>query len=301
MTVDNQQMTRRELLGAGAAGLVMLGAAGSMRAGQLPPEVAERGRPPLPSAYRKAILASAPLAWWRLGETMGPTAFDEMKKHPGKYRGPMGFGRPGAIKSGPNKAIEVKAKAWVEAPDRKAFSQPTSGAGLSVEAWMRPDKNLAFDGQGDAPEGPYVHWLGKGGPAAQEWALRFYSKKSKTRPNWVSAYVFNAAGGLGAGAHFKGPVKALEWLHVVACFEPGDKNMPQAGVRLYVNGVLRQGPPAAGTLYSSFGIVPRHGKAPVRLGTRDLLSFLHGGLDEVAIYGRVLRPGEVMAHWKAAQ
>ena len=74
-----------------------------------------------------------------------------------------------------------------------------------------------------------------------------------------------------------------------------------AGVRLYVNGVLRQGPPASGTRYSNFGILPGHGTAPVRLGTRDLASYLHGGLDEVAIYPRVLSANEVMAHYKAAQ
>ncbi len=255
----------------------------------------------LPPAYRKAVLASAPVAWWRLGEKVGPTAFDEMKKHDGKYLGPVGFGQPGAIKLDPNKAIEVKTKAWVEVPGGGVFSQPTSGAGLSVEAWMRPDRDLAFDGEGKAPEGPYVHWLGKGEAGAQEWVLRFYSKKSMERPNWISAYLFNPGGGLGAGAHFQGPVKPMQWLHVVACFDPGDKSKPKAGVRLYINGVLSQGPPAPGTLYSNFGIVPKHGKAPLRLGTRDRLSFLHGGLDEVAIYRRVLSAGEVMRHWKAAQ
>jgi hypothetical protein len=96
-------------------------------------------------------------------------------------------------------------------------------------------------------------------------------------------------------------VPAGHWLHVVACFDPGDKSRRNAGVRLYVNGVLRQGPPAVGTLYSSFDIVPRPGKAPVRLGTRDLASFLSGGLDEVAIYPRVLTAKEVTAHWQAAQ
>jgi hypothetical protein len=62
----------------------------------------------------------------------------------------------------------------------------------------------------------------------------------------------------------------------------------------------RQGPPSSGTLYSTYGIVPAHGTAPLRLGTRDNLSFtLNGGLDEVAIYPRVLTPGEIIENYNA--
>ena len=252
-------------------------------------------------AYEKAVLASRPLAWWRLGEKAGPAAFDAMQKHDGTYHGNVIFGRTGAVKDDPNRAVELPGTACVEVPDSTAFSQPASGLGLSIEAWMRPDKDLAFDGEGERPQGPYVHWLGKGDDGQQEWALRFYSSKSEERPSWVSAYLFSPAGHLGAGAHFTGPVRARHWLHVVACYDPGDMSTADAGVRLYVNGVLRQGPPAPGTRYSRFGIVPAHGTAPVRLGTRDLASFLHGGLDEVAIYPRVLSANEVLAHYKAAQ
>jgi hypothetical protein len=37
----------------------------------------------------------------------------------------------------------------------------------------------------------------------------------------------------------------------------------------------------------------------VRLGTRDLGSFLTGGLDEVAIYPRKLTPAEVWDHYRS--
>jgi hypothetical protein len=67
-------------------------------------------------------------------------------------------------------------------------------------------------------------------------------------------------------------------------------------VHIYKNGVHRLGPPSPGTLYSNplFNIVPAHGTAPLRLGTRDFGSFFLGGLDEVAIYPRVLSAGEVL-------
>ena len=38
----------------------------------------------------------------------------------------------------------------------------------------------------------------------------------------------------------------------------------------------------------------------VRLGTRDLGNFLHGALDEVAIYPRVLGADEVLDNFRVA-
>jgi hypothetical protein len=231
-----------------------------------------------------------------LGEAGGPTAFDETANaQHGSYIGNPTFGQQGAIRNDTNTAVGLGGGDYVEIPDSVAFSQPTSGFGLTVEVWMRPDL-LAFPGE--SPD-PYVHWLGKGSRGQQEWALRFYSRDS-TRPNRISAYLFNPAGGEGAGAYFQDELVAGEWIHVVACYEPGDKDTdPPAGVHIYKNGVHRLGPPSSGTLYGNplFNIVPAHGTAPVRLGTRDLGSFLIGGLDEVALYPRVLSAGEILENY----
>jgi hypothetical protein len=83
----------------------------------------------------------------------------------------------------------------------------------------------------------------------------------------------------------------------VACYDPGDLTDPAAGVHIYKNGVQRLGPPSPGTLYSHFKIAPRHGSAPVRIGTRDLASFLRGAIDEVAIYPRVLTSDEILENY----
>ena len=113
-------------------------------------------------------------------------------------------------------------------PADKEFSVPTSGKGLSVEVWMNPS-TLEFAGE---TSDPYVFWLGKGDTGQHEWAFRFYSRKS-TRPNRISAYVFNRAGGLGTGAFVEEPMKANEWIHLVACFDPGTKANAKAGVSIY--------------------------------------------------------------------
>jgi len=257
-------------------------------------------------AYRDAVLAKNPVAYWRLGEAAGPNALDETNNgHNGIYVGNPTFGQPGAIHGDSNTAVQFTGTNYVEIPDSADFSQLTSTKGLTVEAWMRPD-TLSFPGESssDSMQNPYVHWLGKGGPGQYEWAFRFYSSEpsqaAAARPNRLSAYIWSPTGGEGAGAYVQGVVAIGVWIHVVACYEPGDKNTcPPAGVQIYLDGVQKQGPTQIGTLYCNpcFAVQPAHGTAPLRLGTRDLASFLVGGLDEVAIYPRVLSPDEILSNY----
>ena len=246
-------------------------------------------------AYRDGVLAKGPVGYWRLGEDVGPTAADETaNQYDGTYLGDPTFGTPGAIVGDPDTAVQFHGTDYVEIPDSEDFSQPTSEVGLTVEAWMRADA-LDFIGE---TENPYVHWLGKGVAGRIEWAFRFYSRNTAT-PNRISAYIWSPSGGLGAGAHFDDTLVVGEWMHVVACYEPGDANtQPPAGVHVYKNGVHRQGPPANATLYSTYSIFPAHGTAPLRFATRDLNSFLVGALDEVAIYPRVLSGDEIWDNYQ---
>jgi hypothetical protein len=251
--------------------------------------------------YEKTVLAKKPVAYWRLGEDRGPDVLDSSGHgHKGVAVGMPVFGQKGAIQGDANTAVKLDGKgSFIEVPDHVDFSQPTSGKGLTVEVWVRPDV-LEFEGETDEP---YVHWLGKGEPKQMEWALRFYSRTSKARPNRISAYLFNPQGGLGAGAYFQDALTAGEWIHVVACFEPGDADTPGAGVHIYKNGTHRLGPPSMGVLYNNpqWKIKSVHGTAPLRLGTRDRKSFLTGALDEVAIYPRVLTAGEILENYNAAK
>ena len=164
---------------------------------------------------------------------------------------------------------------------------------------MRPDK-LDF---ADAAPVKYIHWLGKGEAGRYEWGFRFYTQGDRERPNRISAYIWNPSGQVGAGAYFQDRLVAGKWIHVVACYEPGNAavGLRREGVRIYKDGVFRQGPPSRGTLYSNppdWKIMPQHGTAPVRLGTREGKGFFVGGLDEVAIYPRVLSPEEIRWHYE---
>ena len=255
--------------------------------------------------YSSVVLAKGPVGYWRLGETAGPTAVDTSDSGiDGAYFGNPAFGEPGAITQSADTAIDLNgfnSGDYVEIsdPDGALFSQPTSGAGLTVEVWMRPD-GLVFNGQTDQP---YVHWLGKGVKSQYEWGLRFYSQDAAQRPNRISAYIWNPTGGEGAGAYFEDPnLQPGAWMHIVATYDPGDWTTdPPAGVTIYRNGIRQLGPPSRGTLYRTFNISPAHGSAPVRLGARDDLTFtLAGGLDEVAIYPRVLTADEILENFTTA-
>ncbi len=194
--------------------------------------------------YARTVLAKKPVAYWRLGESRGPDALDSTGNgHKGAYRGTPLLQQKGALQGDADTAVKLDGKrSYIEIPSHRDFSQPTSGQGLTVEVWVRPDL-LEFEGE---TADHYIHWLGKGEPRRQEWGLRFYSRTSRDRPNRISAYLFNPQGGLGAGAYFQDKLTVGEWIHVAVCFDPGDADTPGAGVHIYKNGVHRLGPPAPG-------------------------------------------------------
>jgi Concanavalin A-like lectin/glucanases superfamily len=249
-------------------------------------------QPPAVSPYRQRILSLRPAGYWRLGEPYGRVAIDASGRgRHGAYHGGVALGQPGAIRSDPNTAIGLNGSAYVEIPSQRDFS--VTAAGLTVEAWVRPDR-LNFTGQTSEN---YVHWLGKGEAGRFEWGFRFYPKSSPDRPNRISAYCWNPDGNLGAGAYFQETVTPGQWIHVVAVYQPPGKG---AGVQIFRNGVFKKGPPDSGTLYSTYTVTPTPGTAPLRLGTRDVGSFLTGGLDEVAIYPRCLTAAEIQANYRLA-
>ncbi len=251
-----QKLTRRKMLTIAVAN-GFAGLAGGVAYS------ATTNKEPASDAYRLLILAAKPAGYWRLGESSGVVAADETKNHHNAwYMSQPKMGAPGAISGDPNSSITLDGKSYVEIPDHPAFSQPTSGAGLTVEVWMRPDK-LDF---ADAAPVKYIHWLGKGEAGRYEWGFRFYTRGDGERPNRISAYIWNPSGQLGAGAYFQDRLVAGKWIYVVACYEPGSATvgLRPGGVSIYKDGVFRQGPPSRGTLYSNppdWKIMPQRGTA----------------------------------------
>jgi hypothetical protein len=182
---------------------------------------------------------------------------------------------------------------YIEIPDDVQFSVASTGQ-LTVSAWIRPDVLTfpVFQSTG------YVHWLGKGEAGQQEWVFRMYNQSTTDnppRPNRISFYLFNAAGGEGIGSHFQEPVEAGEWIHVV-----GTANGEVTAI--YKNGEFKDcdrytgtGPGPCHNYAPDQWIAPTHGTAPLRIGTRDLESFFLGAIREVRIWGRALTAPEIAA------
>ncbi len=179
----------------------------------------------------------------------------------------------------------------IDVLDSPDFS--VSSAGLAVSAWMRPDALLFPVSQGT--DGcKYVHWLGKGEADQQEWVFRMYQDDATNCPGTpsnrsrrISFYVFNLSAppgqtNRGCGSYFQDPIEAGQWVHVVGVVDNGVKT-----VSIYKNGEWRH-------TDSYDGIInPEQGSAPVRMGTRDQISFLEGALAEVRVWNRPLTDEEV--------
>ena len=152
--MERKPWTRRELLGVTSmAGLAVLSVTTSLGAAAA-------------SHYEKVVLAKQPVAYWRLGEAEGPDALDSTANgHRGTCHGTPAFHERGAIKGDANTAIKLDGKrSYIEIANHKDFSQPTSGKGLTIEVWVRPDV-LAFEGETDDP---YIVWLSKSEPQRQK-------------------------------------------------------------------------------------------------------------------------------------
>jgi hypothetical protein len=145
----------------------------------------------------------------------------------------------------------------------------------------------------------FVYIDGKGADHQHEWGCRFYSdtdaNPARPRPNEISFYTWNLDGGEGSGAHDLGPFVNGAYRMLVGAADGGDRDVPDAGNRLWTDGILQQAPLALGTLYSNpeFHIIPQKGKKPVRIGTRTKAAYFGGAVSQWAVFGRVLKDQEV--------
>jgi hypothetical protein len=116
----------------------------------------------------------------------------------------------------------------------------------------------------------------------------------ENRPNRISGYAFNPAGGLGAGSYFQDVVRPHRWIHVTLVVNANARSSryPMGYTRIYKNGVLRDTDSLA-----DYGIVPRSGSAPLRIGTGYLQSFFQGAIGDVAFYNHELSAARIRAHY----
>ncbi len=237
-----------------------------------------------PATYRDAVLADAPVAWWRLGEPAGPNAFSEVGDRVGAATGTVTFAQTGALAGSADRSVAFGNTGSIVVP---AASAPSLGSSsFTLESWVRPGAN--------------------GGPILD----RFMDTATGGNGHQGFTWKLNACG---SGAHSRGrcpflriwdlngsndvqlsttPMPADIWTHLAVTV---DRSANQA--QLYVDGAP-VGSPAALTLTGSIDV-----NLALRIGYKHVgaVERFDGSLDEVAIYPTILSAERIAAHHRAGR
>jgi hypothetical protein len=228
--------------------------------------------PPPAPVYRTEVTTDAPRAYWRLGETSGATALNEIVGGAnGTYQNGVVLNTFGALVGDTNRAVSLDGT-----NDQVNMGDPANGSldfgtgDFTVEAWVRA-------------------W------ANNERVI--LSKRDTTGPYWQLT-VSDDAGRVGhvratfsdgsPARNVYGPGIRVDngaWHHVVAVFDR------DTGVTVWVDGLAAS---TAGALPGSISNAGSFviGKTP----TSDTFPYLMAVVDVVALYPRVLPSTRITAH-----
>jgi hypothetical protein len=237
------------------------------------------------SGYDRSVLQDRPAGYWT--SSLDVTG----RGHQGRFTGKPGIA---VMPNGDRAPRYDGVKQYLTIPDARDWSVTRTGA-LTVEAWLRPD-TLQFP-NGEGPGKGYVHWLGKGSPQNQEYVARMYSLHNpENRPNRISGYAFNLAGGEGAGSYFQDVVRVGQWIHYALVIHTRrvDTENPTGYVKVYKNGRLKDQDALV-----DYAVVPGDGTAPLRVGTRDLGSFFKGAIGKEAVYNHEVTADRLLRHYRS--
>jgi len=229
------------------------------------------------SGYSAQVLASGPLGYWRLGESMGTVAHDEDSDlHAGTVTGAVTFGAPGALlDSSTAAAFHNASMDCITVGDSPDMRFVGSGSTFTLEAWVRLST---------AMPATLGYIISKSGYTTGEVG---YALHIATTGFAVFRTCNAAACDVMASLN---PLVPNQFYYLVATF-----NGPGNEARLFVNGVRVATKPITTT--------PSSTTAFVAIGCRDrnptLDQFFDGVIDEVAVYNTVLADSEILAHYQA--
>jgi hypothetical protein len=212
------------------------------------------------SPYAQTVLNDGPIAYWRVGESLGPTAIDiSGNNYNGTYSATgITYGVAGAIAQDPNTAITCDGVAGQVAATLTSVNTTPSDF-VTVEFWM--------------------NWTGAAGGTPFNFSNQYSLSFSGTVHfgfhtfNGLDVYGISAAG------------LANQWLYVVGVFQ----NSNVSGSQLYINGVSQA--------LSQFGVPVAHNvnSSIDFCGTTG--TFYSGSLDEIAVYNYALSSAQIQNHY----
>jgi hypothetical protein len=210
------------------------------------------------SFYRAVVLADTPVAYWRLGESSGTTATDQMGTSPGGYGGAVTIGVQGGLANDSDLAIDTFG-GGMGVTDTAALRPATN---VTVEAWVRPDTNPAT--QFIVNKGLDYFLYIEGG------AMKFGVRTNPPLTYWAVASSTFTAGA---------------WQHVVGTYNGSQ-------LRLYRNGT------EVGVSAASGALTTVGGNLIVGAFDSNGSTWYDGRVDEVAVYSGALTAAQVLNHYQ---
>lgn len=212
--------------------------------------------------YPSEVLADSPLAYWRLGESSGTTAADASgNSRPGTYTATgIALGQTGALAGTGDTAAAFDGST----SGMSASGIALNGVSFSLECFEKTATNAnsmrLFAGQGTGANGQGLHF-------------GYRNATTVTFAFWNDDLDATTTSDVGT------------WHHWVATFNATTRQQT-----LYKDGA-QVAQRTAGAVYSGTG--------SFRVGTAydGSTSRYNGTLDEFAVYGTVLSPARVAAHW----
>jgi len=242
----------------------------------------------IPSGYGGNVIASGPIAYWRLGEASGSVAREDVSGYDGTYLGAVTLGQPGYAVVDPDTAVAFGAvNAYV------GNIPGTAGSGVNFSGHVNFTIELWAKGPAGQPDESTLIAKGIGSgftTASEQFAIdvaganyRFFTRGS------ANAF-FEADASVGPNG---------TWQHIVAVYD--DLNTLGGGslMYIYVNGELvGNGTPRASGLRTSTTVVNIGSK---RLGNDPAYDgYFTGTIDEVSVYPFAMDAATVLAHYGSA-
>jgi hypothetical protein len=214
--------------------------------------------------YAGAVLADSPVSYWRLGEASGTNAGDERGANSGTYKNSPTLGATSLLATDTaNTAVSFDGtNDFVQVPSSSGLQLTSS---ISLEAWIKPTSLPTSGNFVSILTKPDSYSLQFNGPR-----LEFTIIQSGVRKRLLAA---------------EGAIVAGHTYHVVGTYDGTTQ-------RLYINGNQ-----VASTALSGPATTNTN---PLFVGTwNGVEEFFKGTIDEPAVYGSVLSPSRIAAHYEA--
>ncbi len=236
-----------------------------------------------PKQYPAAVIASSPIAYWRLNETAGTTAYDYAGYNNGVYS-KVTLGQEGySPLDGDRAALFSGENSYVGQLSGTAINFQGTNVSFTIECWAKAPEGLADEtslvAKGTGADGT---------TANEQFALDVVNGKYRLMTRGNNNSVYSAEAEVGPNG---------TWQHIVGVYDQTVSEAPQ--IRIYVDGQLSGS--GSGRPAENGGL--RASTSPVSIGSKRLgnspayNATFNGLIDEVAIYGTALTEETILAHY----